>query len=46
MKIEPNKVIKTKPKMVKEGGYISELFTTFLFIGTLIQIYLTYGGNK
>ena len=46
MKIEPNKVIKTKPKMVKEGGYISELYTTFLLISALIQIYLIYGGNK
>jgi hypothetical protein len=46
MKIEPNKVIKTKPKMVKEVGNIPDLFTTFLLIGALIQIYLTYGGKK
>jgi hypothetical protein len=50
MKVDPDKVIKTKPKMIKEGYGIADLFATALFIGSiihiLIQIYLTYGGNK
>ena len=50
MKVDPGKVIKTKPKMIKEGYGIADLFLTALFIASiiqiLIQIYLTYGGNK
>ena len=50
MKVDPDKVIKTKPKMIKEGDSIGDLFMTALFIASiiqiLIQIYLTYGGNK
>ena len=38
MKIDPNKVIKTKPKMIKEGYGIADLFLTALLIGTLIQL--------
>lgn len=49
MKVDPDKVIKTKPKMIKEG-YASDLFATAILMGALIQIliqiYLTYGGNK
>jgi len=36
--------------MIKEGYGIADLFLTALFIASiiqiLIQIYLTYGGNK
>jgi len=50
MKVDPNKIIKTKPKMVKQGYGLDDLFWVALFIGSiiqiLIQIYLTYGGNK
>jgi hypothetical protein len=50
MKVDPNKIIKTKPKMIKEGYGISDLFTTAILMGALIQIliqiYLTYGGSK
>lgn len=49
MKVDPDKVIKTSPKMIKEG-YASDLFTKAILMGALIQIliqiYLTYGGNK
>jgi len=38
MKINPKKVIKTKPKMIKQGYGISDLFLTALLIGALIQL--------
>jgi len=38
MKIDRKKVIKTEPKMIKEGYLISDLFLTALLIGALIQI--------
>jgi hypothetical protein len=38
MKIDRKKVIKTEPKMIKEGYGISDLFVTALLIGTLIQL--------
>jgi len=38
MKIDPNKVIKTKPKMIKEGYGIADLFATAVGIGALIQL--------
>ena len=38
MKIDPNKVIKTKPKMIKQGYGIADLFATAVGIGALIQI--------
>jgi hypothetical protein len=38
MKVDPNKVIKTKPKMIKQGYGLSDLFTTALLIGALIQL--------
>jgi hypothetical protein len=45
MKIDRKKVIKTEPKMIKEGYLISDLFLNALLIGTLIQfaiqLYLT-----
>jgi hypothetical protein len=45
MKIDRKKVIKTEPKMIKEGYLISDLFLNALLIGTLIQlaiqVYLT-----
>ena len=45
MKIDRKKVIKTEPKMIKEGYLISDLFLNALLIGTIsqlaIQLYLT-----
>ena len=38
MKVDPDKVIKTKPKMIKEGYGIADLFVTALLIGALIQL--------
>jgi hypothetical protein len=38
MKIYQNKVIKTEPKMIKEGYGLLDLFTTALLIGALIQL--------
>ena len=38
MKIDPNKVIKTEPKMTKQGYGLLDLFTTALLIGALIQL--------
>ena len=38
MKVDPNKVIKTEPKMIKEGYGISDLFVTAGLIGALIQL--------
>ena len=38
MKIHPNKIIKTKPKMIKEGYGIADLFLTALFIASIIQL--------
>ena len=45
-KIDPNKLIKVKPRMVKEGYGESDLFVTALLIAVLIQLviqlYKTY----
>jgi hypothetical protein len=38
MKVDPNKIIKTKPKMIKEGYGIADLFATAVGIGALIQL--------
>lgn len=38
MKIDPKKVIKTEPKMIKQGYGIADFFATALLIGTLIQL--------
>lgn len=38
MKLDPNKIIKTKPKMVKQGYGLGDLFLTALLIGALIQL--------
>jgi|13_taG_2_1085334.scaffolds.fasta_scaffold111672_2 hypothetical protein len=38
MKIDRKKVIKTEPKMIKEGYLISDLFLNALLIGTIIQL--------
>ena len=38
MKIDRKKVIKTEPKMIKEGYLISDLFINALLIGTIIQL--------
>ena len=38
MKIDRKKVIKTEPKMIKEGYLISDFFLNALLIGTLIQL--------
>jgi hypothetical protein len=38
MKTDPKKVIKTKPKMIKQGYGIADLFATALFIASLIQL--------
>ena len=38
MKIDPKKVIKTEPKMIKQGYGIADLFATALLIGSLIQL--------
>jgi hypothetical protein len=40
MKVDPEKVIKTKPKMIKEGYGIADLFATGVGIGALIQLAL------
>ena len=38
MKIDSKKVIKTKPKMIKESYGIADLFATAVGIGALIQL--------
>jgi hypothetical protein len=38
MKIDPNKVIKTEPKMIKQGYGIADFFATALLIASLIQL--------
>ena len=38
MKVDPNKIIKTKPKMIKQGYGLADLFATALFIASLIQL--------
>ncbi len=38
MKVDSNKVIKTKPKMIKQGYGIVDLFATVVGIGALIQL--------
>lgn len=42
MKINLNKVIKTKPKMTRQGYGLSDLFITALLIGALIQLIITF----
>lgn len=36
--IDQNKIIKTKPKMIKQGYGLSDLFVDALLIGALIQL--------
>ena len=38
MKLDPKKVIKTKPKMIKQGYGLDDLFLTALLVGALIQL--------
>ena len=38
MKIDINKIIRTKPKMIKQGYGLDDLFLTALLIGALIQL--------
>jgi hypothetical protein len=38
IEVDPDKVIKTEPKMIKEGYGISDLFLTALLIGAIIQL--------
>jgi hypothetical protein len=38
IEIDPDKVIKTKPKMIKQGYGIADFFATALFIASLIQL--------
>jgi len=38
MKKDPKKVVKTKPKMIKQGYGIVDLFATAVGIGALIQL--------
>jgi hypothetical protein len=40
--IDPDKVIKTEPKMIKEGMVLSDLFLWALGIGALIQILISF----
>ncbi len=44
MKVDPKKVIKTEPKMIKQGYGIADFFATALLIASLtqlaIQVYL------
>jgi hypothetical protein len=42
IKIDPDKVIKTEPKMIKEGMALSDLFLWALGIGALIQILISF----
>lgn len=42
MKIHFNKIIKTEPKMIKQGYGVLDLFTTALLIGALIQIAISF----
>jgi hypothetical protein len=41
IEIDPDKVIKTEPKMIKEGITVSDLFLLALGIGALIQILIS-----
>lgn len=43
--IDPDKVIKTEPKMIKEGYGVSGLFLTALGIGALIQLLIQLYTN-
>jgi hypothetical protein len=42
IEIDPDKVIKTEPKMIKEGMSLSDLFLWALGIGALIQILISF----
>jgi hypothetical protein len=42
IEIDPDKVIKTEPKMIKEGMALSDLFLWALGIGALIQILISF----
>jgi hypothetical protein len=42
IEIDPDKVIKTEPKMIKEGMTLSDLFLWALGIGALIQILISF----
>jgi hypothetical protein len=42
IEIDPDKVIKTEPKMIKEGMTVSDLFLWALGIGALIQILISF----
>ncbi len=38
MKVDPNKIIKTKPKMINQAYGIADFFATALLIASLIQL--------
>jgi hypothetical protein len=38
MKADPKKIIKTEPKMIKQGYGIADFFATALLIASLIQL--------
>jgi hypothetical protein len=42
IEIDPDKVIKTEPKMIKDGMALSDLFLWVLGIGALIQILISF----
>jgi uncharacterized membrane protein YvbJ len=42
IEIDPDKVIKTEPIMIKEGMTLSDLFLWALGIGALIQILISF----
>jgi hypothetical protein len=42
IEVDPDKVIKTEPKMIKDGMVLSDLFLWALGIGALIQILLSF----
>jgi len=42
IEIDPDKLIKTEPKMIKEGMALSDLFLWALGIGALIQILISF----
>jgi hypothetical protein len=42
IEIDPDKVIKTEPKMIKEGMALSDLFLWALGIGALIQLVISF----
>ena len=42
IEVDPDKVIKTEPKMIKDGMALSDLFLWVLGIGALIQILISF----